>query len=91
MAPDKQTTELRKLCSKYNIKMNFPSTATLHEIIQNHIQTQAATDTIIIAKRSCLWAALAAVCSLLIILMTINYEIVLEIIFSLLHWISCLI
>jgi len=63
----------------------------LIQLCQARIQAQAAVETIGIAKRSCRWAALAAVCSLIIILMTINYEIVLEKIFSLLNWISCLI
>lgn len=89
---DKHTVELREFCKKYHIKMKvYPSNDILHEIIQRYIQTQAAADTVIIAKWSCICAAVAAVCSLIIILMTIKYEVVLNSIFALWHYILRLI
>lgn len=83
MDSDKHTVELREFCQKYHIKMNgYPSNDTLHEIIQSHIQTQAAADTVNIAKWSCIYAAVAAFCSLIIILMTMK-QVVLNSIFAL--------
>lgn len=87
-----QTVELRNFCKKYHIKMkSYPSKDTLHEIIQSYIQTQAAADTVVIAKWSCIWAAVAAFCSLIIILMTMKYEVMLNSIFALWHYILRLI
>ena len=89
MDDDKQTKPLRDFRKKHHIKMNSTND-TQREIIQRHIQTQAAADTVIIAKWSCFCAAVAAFCSLIIIL-TMKYEVVLNSIFALRHYILRLI